>query len=78
MPTIFRKYGFRFFFFSLEHNPIHIHIEGNDGNVKINVENLEVLENHGIKPADLKKIVNEVEEKKQEIVTEWNKRFNLK
>ena len=29
MPEIFRFYGFSFFFYSREHKPIHVHVEGN-------------------------------------------------
>ena len=31
MPEIFRIFGFSFFFYSREHEPIHVHVEGNDG-----------------------------------------------
>lgn len=31
MPEVFRKYGFLFFFYSPEHEPIHVHVEGEGG-----------------------------------------------
>ena len=31
MPEIFRFFGFSFFFYSREHEPIHVHVEGNGG-----------------------------------------------
>lgn len=31
MPEIFRFFGFSFFFYSKEHEPIHIHVEGEEG-----------------------------------------------
>ena len=31
MPEVFRFYGFSFFFYSREHEPLHIHVEGNEG-----------------------------------------------
>ena len=34
MPEIFRFYGFSFFFYSREHEPLHIHVEGNGGMAK--------------------------------------------
>ena len=27
MPTLFELFGMRFFFYSLEHLPIHVHVE---------------------------------------------------
>lgn len=34
MPEIFRFYGFSFFFYSKEHEPLHVHVEGNGGMAK--------------------------------------------
>lgn len=48
----------RFYFYSLEHLPIHVHIENGDGRAKINVETLELVENQGIKPKDIKKALH--------------------
>lgn len=38
MPELFRLFGIKFFFFSNEHLPIHVHIENGDGdaNLKLN------------------------------------------
>ncbi len=55
MPTLFELFGMRFYFYSLEHLPIHVHIENGDGRAKINVETLEVVENQGVKQRMLKK-----------------------
>ena len=44
MPEIFRFYGFSFFFFSREHEPIHIHVEGAEGKAKFDYENGEFVQ----------------------------------
>ena len=31
MPEVFNLFGFTYFFFSREHLPIHVHIEGAEG-----------------------------------------------
>ena len=31
MPEVFRFFGFSFFFYSKEHEPVHVHVEGNGG-----------------------------------------------
>lgn len=31
MPEIFRFFGYSFFFYSKEHEPIHVHVEGAGG-----------------------------------------------
>lgn len=33
MPEIFRFFGFSFFFYSKEHEPPHVHVEGANGQV---------------------------------------------
>ncbi len=48
MPTIIYLFGLRFFFYSEEHLPIHVHVQNGDGRAKIIVSNLEVVENNGI------------------------------
>ena len=54
MPTILRKNGFSFFFFSNEHRPIHVHVEKGDGDAKFNLEPLvELVESHGLKTREL-------------------------
>lgn len=37
MPEILRIFGLRFFFFSREHEPIHVHVESADGKAKFNI-----------------------------------------
>ncbi len=54
MPEIFRMFGMKFFFFSLEHLPIHIHVRNADGIAKFNLEpEITLIEAKGIKPKDL-------------------------
>jgi len=44
----------KFFFFSLEHTPIHIHVRNADGKAKFNlIPNIQLIEAKGIKPKDL-------------------------
>jgi len=40
MPTLFRAFGLRFFFYSNEHLPIHLHVSNADGEAKFNVEEM--------------------------------------
>ncbi|MDR1222939.1 MAG: DUF4160 domain-containing protein [Tannerella sp.] len=38
MPTQLNIFGFRFYFYSDEYLPVHIHVENADGRTKINLE----------------------------------------
>ena len=76
MPTIIYLFGLRFFFYSEEHLPIHIHVQNGDGRAKILVADLEVVENKGIKPKDLKKAIAVIEEYREDIIKAWNEYFD--
>ena len=58
MPEIFRFYGYSFFFYSREHEPIHVHVEGNGGYAKYDWDgqNFVLKEQHCIKANNLKKL----------------------
>ncbi len=72
MPELFRMFGMKFFFFSLEHLPIHIHVRNSDGTAKFNVEPyVELVEAKGMKPKDLVLAEALIVEKREEIITKW-------
>lgn len=75
MPTIIYLFGLRFFFYSEEHLPIHIHVQNGDGRAKIIVSDMEVVENNGIKPKDIKRAIAIIEEYREEIIKAWNEYF---
>ena len=77
MPEIFRFYGYSFFFYSREHKPLHVHVEGADGAAKFELEGEDFVlkEVYNIKKNDLKKIKNVIDENKDIIIRYWNKYF---
>lgn len=76
MPTILFLFGLRFYFYSEEHLPMHVHVINGDGKAKINIETAEIMENKGIKSADLKKAVNAVKQYKDEMIKAWKEHFD--
>lgn len=78
MPEVFRFYGFSFFYYSKEHEPIHIHVEGKDGFAKYELqgEDFVLQETNNIKHGDLKKITKVIDDNKDLIVKHWNNYFN--
>lgn len=75
MPTLFIFFGIRFYFFSNEHLPIHVHIENSDGRAKIQVDTLEVIKNTGIKNKDIHLAISIIEENKELISQRWIEYF---
>jgi len=78
MPELFRFFGIRFFFFSNEHLPMHVHIRNADGTAKFQVEpSIILVSNNGIKNKDLLLAESIIEENKELIVEYWNLYFNI-
>lgn len=75
MPTLFILFGFRFFFWSNEHDSIHIHISKGDAEAKYNIESLELVENYGFKKSELRLIESVLEENKEIIIDRWHEYF---
>ena len=50
MPEILRMFGIRFFFYSREHEPIHVHVKNADGKAKFDIlrEGVVLVKNEGI------------------------------
>lgn len=76
MPTLFILFGFRFSFYSNDHEPIHIHVAKGNITAKFNLFPLELVENNGLKPAEIKLVEAIIEENKEIIAEQWNTFFN--
>jgi hypothetical protein len=73
MPTVLKKHGYRFHFFSNERNePPHIHITGNGGEMKVWIPNLRVDFSYGLSPAEQKRVMNVVKENLALFQEKWN------
>jgi hypothetical protein len=73
MPTIFVKNGFRFFFYSNEHRPIHVHVRRGGGEAVFDVEGeIALRESAGFKTQELKEAEDLAVEHQQLIVRAWH------
>ena len=76
MPTIFIFFGFRFMFYSDDHEPIHVHVIKDGHEAKYNIKDIEKVYNHGFKKHELKLIESIIEENLEVIVDRWNAYFS--
>jgi hypothetical protein len=73
MPRIFEKDGYRFFFYSNEHGPIHVHVRYGNGEAVFEVEGGVVLrESQGLKVRELAKAETLAEEHREVIIRKWH------
>lgn len=78
MPTVFYMEGYRFFFYSNEHLPKHIHIEKAEKTAKFNTEIVELIKSSGFNATELKQIRNLVEQNQELLILKWDEFFNNK
>lgn len=73
MPEIFRELGFRFFFYSDDHLPIHVHVSKNGKDAKFNIINRipKLVKSAGLKSKDLKLAQILIEDNVDKIISEW-------
>ena len=76
MPTIFILFGFRFLFYANDHEPIHVHVVKGNIRAKFLLNPVEMVENHGLKPSEIKMAESVIEENKEVIAEHCNKFFN--
>lgn len=78
MPTILRKDGFRFLFYSNEGNePCHIHVKKGGGDAKIWLEpEIQEAYFYGFSPNEIKVIRETIIEHETLLKEKWNEYFN--
>ena len=77
MPTVFTKDGFRFFFYSNDHTPIHVHVRKGEGEAVFEVEgDVALRESVGFKTRELTIAEKLAEEHKNLIIQKWHEFFD--
>jgi patatin-like phospholipase/acyl hydrolase len=76
MPELLRIFGLRFFFYSNDHNPPHIHVRNADGEARFTIEEVNCIENAGLKNKDINLSISIIEENKDLFLQRWNEFFN--
>lgn len=77
MPTVFRKNGYRFFFYSNDHRPIHVHVTYEGGEAVFYIEEEVILrESHNMKVKSLSQAEKLARENKQLIIDKWHEYFD--
>jgi len=73
VPNIFTKNGFRFFSYSNEHRPIHVHVRKGGGEAVFDVEGeIELRESVGLKTSELKAAEDLAVEHRELIIRTWH------
>ena len=77
MPTIFRKLGFRFFFYSNEGNePPHVHVEKGEGDGKYWIDPVEESYMRNFKKQEKKQVNQIVHQEQETFKKKWYEFFS--
>lgn len=77
MPNIFTKDGYRFFFYSNDHAPIHVHVRRGGGEAVFDVEGEVYLrEAVGMKTRELQQAEELACEHRELIIRKWHEHFD--
>lgn len=76
MVVVHRAHGFRFVIYTADHEPAHVHLTG-AGQAKINLlgpgDAPELVFSVGIKQSDMRRLLAEVAEHRDEFLREWER-----
>ncbi len=73
MPSVFTKNGFRFFFYSNDHTPIHVHVRKGGAEAVFEIgTTVHLRESVGMKVKDLEIAQRLAVENRNLIIQKWN------
>ncbi|MCH7397845.1 DUF4160 domain-containing protein [Belliella sp. DSM 107340] len=75
MPTVLKIGGLRFFFYSNDHEPIHIHVESGDSTAKFNLKPIQNVKSKGFDSKELKEISKLIEINIEVLIDSWYEYF---
>lgn len=76
MPTVFRKNGWRFFFYSMENDePPHVHVRKGDAEGKVWLDSLEFAYKYQYSNADRRFVIETVRENAEALLEAWHEHF---
>lgn len=76
MPTVIVLKGFRFFFYSNDHDPLHIHVEKDNKTAKFNLDPVELIKSKRFNASELKAVRKLTEENVELFRLKWDEYFN--
>ena len=76
MPTNLKVNGYRFFFYSNDHLPRHIHVEKAEKTAKFLLDPVELLNSKNFSASELREIRILIQQNINLLTTSWDEYFN--
>lgn len=78
MPTLSTIRGYRFFIYSNDHTPLHIHVEKGRSTAKFNLEPVELVKSRKFNVKEINDLRKTVIENEELFKNKWHEYFNKK
>ena len=77
MPTALDREGYKYYFYSNEHMPEHVHVKNGSGKAKFDIsDGVQLVESKGMKIPELKRAQEIAEEEVQLLKERWHEFFD--
>jgi hypothetical protein len=71
MPVFIRTSNLQFVIRTKDHPPAHVHVLGPGAEMKVSIENLQIIKSTGFSKKDASKILSFLKDKKELLVQAW-------
>ena len=72
MPTVLNLLGMKFYYWSREHEPVHIHVKKGDAEARFTIEpDIELIANMGLKPHELAIAEEVIKDNREYMIEHW-------
>ena len=77
MPTALDREGYRYYFYSNEHTPVHVHVKKDAGAAKFDIsDGVQLVSSRGMKVSELKRAQEIAEEEVELLKEKWHEFFD--
>ncbi len=70
-PVVLRSGQYTVVIYTKDHPPAHVHVKSADNEARITLAPVEVIDNYGFKPGEIRAILNLVQAHQHELLARW-------
>jgi hypothetical protein len=70
-PVVLRSGQYTVVIYTKDHAPAHVHVKSADNEARIALDPVEVMDNYGFKPGEIRAILKLIQAHQNELLTRW-------
>jgi len=75
-PVVLREGKFTIIIYTRDHPPAHVHAKSGAQEAKIGLDPIDIMENWGFKPQEIRTIVKIIQTHQQELLARWDELYS--